>query len=66
MGYPRTGTVNLTSMSAVKDLDEADLVQLVQWSDIIVLDYLTGHNDRLIALQVGKVAIFAFLFPDVQ
>ena len=34
-------------------LDEAVLADLVQWSDLIMFDYLTGNYDRVASMQVS-------------
>ena len=36
-------------------LDEAVLADLVQWSDLIMFDYLTGNYDRVASMQVSGV-----------
>ena len=36
-------------------LDEAVLADLVQWSDLIIFDYLTGNYDRVASMQVSGV-----------
>ena len=33
-------------------LDKHVLIDLVQWSDLIIFDYLTGNNDRVAISQV--------------
>ena len=43
--------------SALTQMDESQLEELVQWSDMIVFDYLTGNYDRVASMQV----IFDFL-----
>lgn len=35
-----------------EDLDEHVLSDLVQWSDLIIFDYLTGNYDRVASMQV--------------
>ena len=37
-----------------EDLDEHVLSDLVQWSDLIIFDYLTGNYDRVASMQVCK------------
>jgi len=36
-------------------LDETVLADLVQWSDLIMFDYLTGNYDRVASMQVSGV-----------
>ena len=36
-----------------EDLDEHVLSDLVQWSDLIMFDYLTGNYDRVASMQVS-------------
>ena len=38
-----------------EDLDEHVLSDLVQWSDLIIFDYLTGNYDRVASMQVRKM-----------
>jgi four-jointed box protein 1 len=45
--------LDLTS-TALKSADETDLEHLVQWSDMIIFDYLTGNYDRVASMQVNK------------
>ena len=33
-------------------LDETQLEHLVQWSDLVIFDYLTGNYDRMASMQV--------------
>ena len=35
-----------------KSLDETQLEHLVQWSDLVIFDYLTGNYDRMASMQV--------------
>ena len=44
--------LDLTSSRELADLDEAVLTQIVQWSDLIIFDYLTGNYDRVASMQV--------------
>ena len=37
---------------ALTQMDESQLEELVQWSDMIVFDYLTGNYDRVASMQV--------------
>ncbi|XP_037772848.1 extracellular serine/threonine protein kinase four-jointed-like [Penaeus monodon] len=39
------------SRDSLKTLSERELAQLVQWSDLLVFDYLTGNYDRLAYMQ---------------
>jgi len=34
-------------------MDETQLEQMVQWSDLIIFDYLTGNYDRMASMQDG-------------
>ena len=55
-----------------EDLDEHVLSDLVQWSDLIIFDYLTGNYDRVASMQVCikilclksriKITFFHFAF----
>ena len=38
--------------SALTQMDKSQLEELVQWSDMIVFDYLTGNYDRVASMQV--------------
>lgn len=35
-----------------QDLDEEEMGELVQWSDLIIFDFLTGNYDRVATMQV--------------
>lgn len=35
----------------VRELSERDLIKLLQWSDLLVFDYLTGNYDRVAYMQ---------------
>ena len=48
--YPND-PIDMTSMG-LKSLDESQLQHLVQWSDLIIFDYLTGNYDRVASMQV--------------
>ena len=41
------------SSNEQEGLDENVLTELVQWSDLILFDYLTGNYDRVASMQVG-------------
>ena len=41
----------LTATSAT-GVDPDDLSDLVQWSDLIVFDFLTGNYDRVVSMMV--------------
>ena len=41
------------SSNEQEGLDENILTELVQWSDLIIFDYLTGNYDRVASMQVG-------------
>lgn len=45
---------------------EDTLSQLVQWSDLVLLDYLTGNYDRLASMQVWVVlgGLFSLTWPE--
>lgn len=34
-------------------LDDAQLVEIAQWSDLVLFDYLTGNYDRLASMLVS-------------
>ena len=38
--------------AALTRMDESQLEELVQWSDMVVFDYLTGNYDRVASMQV--------------
>ena len=42
-------------------LDETVLADLVQWSDLIMFDYLTGNKDRVASMQVSGVSYNLYL-----
>ncbi len=44
--------LDVTSSKELANLDENILTQLVQWSDLIIFDYLTGNYDRVASMQV--------------
>jgi hypothetical protein len=46
--------LDVTSTKDLSLLDENVLTQLVQWSDLIIFDYLTGNYDRVASMQVRK------------
>ncbi|XP_033628838.1 four-jointed box protein 1-like [Asterias rubens] len=35
-------------------MDAADVAELVQWSELIIFDYLTGNMDRMVSMLVNK------------
>ena len=45
------GSINIGS-SVLPTMDETDIEHLVQWSDMLVYDYLTGNYDRVSSMQV--------------
>ena len=47
--------------AALTQMDESQLEELVQWSDMVVFDYLTGNYDRVASMQVR---IFCLLPRD--
>ena len=49
LGSQQQIDVTLTSL---KSLQETQLEHLVQWSDLIIFDYLTGNYDRVASMQV--------------
>ena len=56
---PNTNPINgpeLKSLSANEQegLDEDVVGELVQWSDLIMFDYLTGNYDRVASMQVSS------------
>ena len=46
--------LDVTSTRELAELDETILTQLVQWSDLIIFDYLTGNYDRVASMQVSS------------
>ena len=42
-------------------LDETVLAELVQWSDLIMFDYLTGNYDRVASMQVSGISYKLYL-----
>lgn len=50
--YPQAvGGATKSRDASLKMLSERELAQLVQWSDLLVFDYLTGNYDRLAYMQ---------------
>nr|XP_027232670.1 extracellular serine/threonine protein kinase four-jointed-like [Penaeus vannamei] len=49
--YPQAMGGAKKSRDSLKTLSERELAQLVQWSDLLVFDYLTGNYDRLAYMQ---------------
>ena len=45
-------TLERLSSNEEEGLDDSVLTELVQWSDLIVFDYLTGNYDRVASMQV--------------
>lgn len=43
---------------ATRGMDPDDLADLVQWSDLIVFDFLTGNYDRVASMMVRILCIF--------
>ena len=48
------GSIHIGS-SVLPTMEETDLEHLVQWSDMLVYDYLTGNYDRVSSMQVCSV-----------
>ena len=44
--------LDVTSSKELAALDDNILTQLVQWSDLVIFDYLTGNYDRVASMQV--------------
>ena len=44
--------LGVTSSKELAALDDNILTQLVQWSDLVIFDYLTGNYDRVASMQV--------------
>jgi len=44
--------IDVTSRD-LSSMDETQLEQMVQWSDLIIFDYLTGNYDRMASMQDG-------------
>merc|ERR1719419_1761868 len=49
----KSGTPVNMSWSAIRGLSATDLVDLMQWGDMVLFDYLTGHYDRVASMQDG-------------
>ena len=49
------------SSNELEGLDEVVLSELVQWSDLIIFDYLTGNYDRMASMQVSQPYLFKIL-----
>ena len=47
-------TLERLASNKEEGLDEDLLTELVQWSDLIVFDYLTGNYDRVASMQVSS------------
>ena len=43
--------------AALTQMDESQLEELVQWSDMVVFDYLTGNYDRVASMQVRIICL---------
>ena len=43
------------SETELQSLDDKQLQHLVQWSDLIIFDYLTGNYDRVASMQVNLI-----------
>ena len=54
------GSINIGS-SVLPTMDETDIEHLVQWSDMLVYDYLTGNYDRVSSMQVRLKKLFCFI-----
>ena len=55
--------LDVTSSKELATLDENILTQLVQWSDLVIFDYLTGNYDRVASMQVTlKYFLPSFIF----
>ena len=50
------------SQNEHEDLDEHILSDLVQWSDLIMFDYLTGNYDRVASMQVSIQVVLLYYF----
>ena len=48
------GTVDATEKEKLEDVDDKTWVELAQWSDLYIYDYLTGNYDRVASMQVKK------------
>ena len=57
--------LDVTSSKELAALDENILTQLVQWSDLIIFDYLTGNYDRVASMQVIFQNIFEYTFKRI-
>ena len=51
---------------ALTQMDESQLEELVQWSDMIVFDYLTGNYDRVASMQVRIWVVCSTIFYIIQ
>ena len=49
---PQKTPINVAS-NVLPTLDESEIEHLVQWSDMLVFDYLTGNYDRVSSMQVS-------------
>jgi four-jointed box protein 1 len=49
--------LDVTSTKELSELDDTILTQLVQWSDLIIFDYLTGNYDRVASMQVFHLTL---------
>ena len=52
--------------AALTQMDESQLEELVQWSDMIVFDYLTGNYDRVASMQVRIWVVCSTVFYIIQ
>ena len=53
------GSIHIGS-SVLPTMEETDIEHLVQWSDMLVYDYLTGNYDRVSSMLVRKF-FFSFI-----
>lgn len=44
-------SISILGSKNLKELSKKDLIQLLQWSDLLVFDYLTGNYDRVAYMQ---------------
>ena len=59
-------TLERLSSNKEEGLDEDLLTELVQWSDLIVFDYLTGNYDRVASMQVSNDILLGQRVIDIS
>ena len=48
------------SASNSANIDPEDLADMVQWSDLVIFDYLSGNYDRIASMMVSMMILTSF------